>query len=504
MMTNRRINPLETVVRILAGLVGLFFLVIGMGFLTLPEVFATRFFVEPARAVGINALRGDLGALFLGMGFFCLLGTVTARRRVLVVPIVFLTMVVTGRLISLVIDDVPFVAADSIVIELISLIILVLSVVTFSAKKEMIKRGLTVKEFFNSRVLAGFAVIVIIVSGIFMSQKKIGITLLKAISTEFSKAHIIGDLPDGLHVALCGSGAPLTDAKRVCPCALVIAGKSLYVVDTGPGSTRKLELMKLQPGNIKAVLLTHFHSDHIGELGELMLKRWAGGSRKDPLEVFGPQGVETVVRGFNLAYSLDSEQRVAHHGPETVPPTGAGGVAKPFDFPAGKEEVVIINSDGVKVTAFLADHRPAVPAVGYRFDYKGRSLVISGDTLPSESLRHQAVGVDLLMHEALQPTMVRTLSNVNKKSGRTNIANITADIINYHTSPEEAARIAEAAGVQHLLLYHIIPPLPVSILNKTFLGDAKKFFRGPITVGVDGLLFSMPTGNKDIFKKWLL
>jgi len=504
MMSKRRMNASESVLRLLAGLVGLFFLLIGIGFLTLPEVFATGFFVEPARAVGINTIRGDFGALFLGMGFFCLLGTLTARRRLLIVPIVFLTLIVTGRVTSLMVDDVPMVAAGLIVSELIFLIILVLSVATFSASKEPVKRGLTVKEFFNSRVLAGFAVIVIILSGVFMSQKKIGMALLKARATQLSALDVIGDLPDGLHVGLCGAGAPLTDAKRACPCAFVIAGENLYVVDTGPGGTRKLELMKVKPGKIKAVLLTHFHSDHIGELGELMLKRWAGGSRKDSLEVFGPKGVERVVRGFNMAYSLDSEQRVAHHGPETVPPAGAGGVAKPFYFPAGEEARVIINADGVKVTAFLVDHRPVAPGVGYRFDYKGRSLVISGDTLPSESLRRQAAGVDLLIHEALQPAMVRTLSNVNRRSGRTNIANITADILDYHTSPEEAARIAEAAGVQHLLLYHIIPPLPVSILNQTFLGDAKKFFRGPITIGVDGLLFSMPAGNKEILKKWLL
>lgn len=504
MISKRRMHLLETALRILAGLVGLFFLVLGIGFLTLPEVLATGFFVEPARAVGINAIRGDFGALFLGMSFFCLLGAVTIHRRLLVVPIVFLTLVVTGRLTGLLVDDLPVVVADSIVIEFSFLIILVLAVVTFSAKKDPVKADLTVKAFFSSRIMVGFAVFAVIVAGIFMSQKKIGMALVKVIAGQFAQLDVVGDLPDGLHVGLCGSGAPLTDAKRACPCLFVVAGKSLYVVDTGPGSTRKLELMKLQPGNIKAVLLTHFHSDHIGDLGELMLKRWAGGSRQDPLEVFGPQGVETVVRGFNLAYSLDSEYRVAHHGSQTVPPTGAGGVAKSFDFPDGKESVVIIDADGVKVTAFLVDHRPVAPAVGYRFDYKGRSLVISGDTLPCESLRRQAAGVDLLMHEALQPTMVRALSDLNKASGRTNIANITEDILSYHSFPEEAARIAAAAGVQHLLLYHMIPPLPVSVLNKTFIGDAGKFFNGHITVAVDGLLFSLPAGNKKILKKWLL
>jgi len=130
--------------------------------------------------------------------------------------------------------------------------------------------------------------------------------------------------------------------------------------------------------------------------------------------------------------------------------------------------------------------------------------VISGDTLPSESLRRQAAGADLLMHEALQPAMVRAIGNAYRAKGRANVVNITRDIPNYHTWPEEAARIAREAGVRHLVLHHIIPPLPVSFLNRAFLGDARNFYSGPITVGVDGLLFSMPAGNREILIKWIL
>jgi ribonuclease Z len=284
----------------------------------------------------------------------------------------------------------------------------------------------------------------------------------------------------------------------------VIAGKNLYVIDTGPGSVRKLEVMNLNPGQVKGVLLTHFHSDHIGDLGELMLKRWAGGSNKLPLEVFGPTGIETVVNGFNLAYSLDKEYRILHHGPETVPPTGAGGLARPFVFSAGMDEAIIINADGLRVTAFPVDHGPVKPAVGYRFDYKGRSVVISGDTSPSRSLLQQARGADLLVHEALQRTMVGILQNVAQEIGRVHMAKIMEDIMDYHTSPEEAAKIAKEAGVRYLLLNHVMPPLPVSNLKSAFLGDSRKFYRGPITIGEDGMLFSLPAGNHKILKGSLL
>ncbi|MCJ7833633.1 MAG: MBL fold metallo-hydrolase [Deltaproteobacteria bacterium] len=356
----------------------------------------------------------------------------------------------------------------------------------------------------NLKILAGVAVVIVILAGLVLSQKKIGMALINGIASRSMSADSIAGLPDGLHVALCGSGAPLPDPRRASACTAVIAGKNFYVVEIGPGSERKLELMRLNPGKVKAVLLTHFHSDHIGDLGELMLKRWSGGSRKSPLDVFGPTGVETVVKGFDQAYSLDDEYRIMHHGPETVPPSGAGGVARPFHFPQGKDEAVIIDEDGVKITAFEVDHSPVKPAGGYRFDYKGRSVVISGDTIPVQSLLHQAQGVDLLVHEALQPAMIGILKEVGQKIGRLNTAKIMGDILHYHTSPEDAAMMAEKAGVRHLLLTHILPPLPVSDLKSAFLGDAKKLYRGPITIGEDGMLFSLPTGSKKILKGSLL
>ncbi len=504
MMTKKQINSLEIVFRILAGVVGCIFLVLGIGFLTLPEVFANGFFVEPARAVGVNSLRGDFGALFLGMSFFGLLGTLTRHRRLLFVPIVFLVIVVAGRITSLIVDDVPNVVADSIVAELIFITILGLSVVASSAKTETPDHGMSLGEYFNYKLVAGIAVVIILIAGVFMARKQIGMKMLAVIAAEFTQKDVIGDLPDGLHVGLAGAGAPLPDAKRAGPCTFVIAGKNFFVVDAGPGSIRQLELMKLRLGDIKAVLLTHFHSDHIAGLGELMLKRWAGEARPDPLPIIGPKGVDTVVQGFNLAYSLDAGYRVAHHGSTTTPPTGAGGVAMPFDFSAGTRDVVVIDDGGVKVTAFLVDHRPVKPAVGYRFAYKGRSVVISGDTLPCESLRRQAAGVDLLLHEAMQPAMVRTLGQLIRSSGRNNVADISRDILNYHTFTEEAARIADSAGVGHLVLNHLLPPLPVTALNSAFLGEAEKYYSGPITVGADGMLFSMPAGSSRIIKKWLL
>ncbi|HUH99132.1 MAG TPA: MBL fold metallo-hydrolase [Anaerolineales bacterium] len=298
---------------------------------------------------------------------------------------------------------------------------------------------------------------------------------------------------EGLYAGLCGTGSPMPDINRTGSCIAVLAGKHFFIVDAGEGSTRNVLLMNLPLARADAILLTHFHSDHIADLGEMMLQRWAGGSNKTPLEVIGPTGVERVVQGFNLAYQLDAGYRVAHHGPEMVPPAGAGGIAKPFELSGEPNAaVVVFEQDGVRVTAFKVDHRPVEPAVGYRFDYRGRSVAVSGDTVYSESLLEHSRGADVLFHEALNLEMVRLMNENARLVNSPSLKKVTQDIPSYHSTPEQAARIASAAQVGHLIYYHIIPPLPRPMLKNLFLGDAKNYYRGPITVGEDGMLVFLP------------
>jgi ribonuclease Z len=310
---------------------------------------------------------------------------------------------------------------------------------------------------------------------------------------------------DGLYAGLCGTGSPMPDAHRAGPCIAVLAGGHFFIVDAGEGSTKNVLLMKLPIRKAEAILLTHFHSDHIADLGEMELQRWVGGSKKTPIDVIGPTGVERVVEGFNLAYQLDAGYRVAHHGPETAPPTGAGGIARPFKLPDGPNpSIVVYDKDGVKITAFKVDHRPVVPAVGYRIDYKGRSLVISGDTIYSESLLEHAKGADVLLHEALNTTMVQMMNDNAGETGSPSLGKVTHDIPSYHSTPEDAAKIAHGADVKHLIYYHIIPPLPSMIFKKTFLGDAKTYYHGPITLGVDGMVVFLPPNSDGIEIKKIL
>jgi ribonuclease Z len=214
--------------------------------------------------------------------------------------------------------------------------------------------------------------------------------------------------------------------------------------------------------------------------------------------VHGPDGVEPVVAGFNQAYGHDFRYRVAHHGPEVVPPQGAGGVAHAFAIPKSGEGHVVLEAEGLRVTAFAVDHAPIEPAVGYRFDYRGRSLVISGDTVRSENLAKFAQGVDLLVHEALAIHLVDVVTTGAREAGARNMEQITLDIHDYHTTPVQAAELAQAAGVRHLLYYHIVPALPLRRLETLFLDGVDEVYDGPVTLGRDGTWIQLPEGSTDV------
>lgn len=152
----------------------------------------------------------------------------------------------------------------------------------------------------------------------------------------------------------------------------------------------------------------------------------------------------------------------------------------------------------MKVTAFRVDHTPVDPAVGYRFDYGERSLVLSGDTIKSENLQRFAEGVDLLVHEALAPHLVAVLTRGAEAAGRKNIAKITRDILTYHASPVDAAEVARDAGVGFLLYYHIVPPLPLAPLENAFLEGVDAVYDGPLAVGRDGTTVHLPVSSDAI------
>ncbi|MBX3707594.1 MAG: MBL fold metallo-hydrolase [Pseudomonadales bacterium] len=308
----------------------------------------------------------------------------------------------------------------------------------------------------------------------------------------------IAELPDGLHVLFCGAGSPMPDPQRSGPCVAVIAGKAMVVVDAGTNGARNLQRMGFGPGRVAALFLTHFHSDHIDGLGELAMLRWVGAAHTAPLPVHGPNGVEQIVEGFNLAYRADFGYRTAHHGEAIAPPSGAGSRAVAFEPPADGTPVIVWEHGGLTVTAFTVGHEPVEPAVGYRFDYAGRSVVISGDTRKVDAVASVARGTDLLVHEALAPHMVGLLQGAAEAAGLPGLAKITQDILDYHASPVEAAEVAKAAGVGTLVYHHIVPPLLVPGAEAAFLRGVDRAYDGNVYVARDGLLLSLPAGSADV------
>ncbi len=303
---------------------------------------------------------------------------------------------------------------------------------------------------------------------------------------------------DALRVILCGTSSPLPDPDRAKSCVVVVAGGKAYAVDTGPESWKTLGLLNFPGSRIAAILLTHFHSDHIGDLGEFRMQTWVGGRRR-PLPVYGPAGVEQVVAGFNQAYALDDKYREAHHGADIMPLSGADLAAKPFAAPAGGDRVTVLESDGLTVTAFEVDHSPAAPAVGYRFDYRGRSVVISGDTKKLAAVARASAGADVLVHDAMAQHLRQVLADAARDAGNARVAKLFDDIGDYHASAVEAAETANEAGVQLLVYTHFVPALIQRPLQLAYFDgvDAVRP-RKRWAVGYDGMRIDLPAASSDV------
>ena len=352
----------------------------------------------------------------------------------------------------------------------------------------------------RTRYIAAIAAVVVMLAGVAAFQRQIGAGILGGVFGTRAGLDRTASLPDGLHVALCGTGSPLPDPDRAGACTVVIAGRHIVVVDAGEGGARNIALMGIPNGRIDALFLTHFHSDHIDGLGPMMLLRWTGFGATSRLPIYGPPGVDRVVAGFDAAYALDAGYRTAHHGSVIAPPSGAGGEAMPLALPprGSLDRIVVYDRDGLRVSAFRVDHGPVDPAVGYRFDYKGRSVVLSGDTTATPALVAAARDVDLLVHEGLQPKLVGLMTTALTSRGIVGTAQITRDILDYHASPEMVAREAQAAGARFVVFSHIIPQVPSRTMYPAFLGEARTLYDGPIVVGEDGMLFSLPARSRAI------
>ena len=292
---------------------------------------------------------------------------------------------------------------------------------------------------------------------------------------------------DGLRVFVCGSRSPLPDPQRAQACILVDTGEHQIIVDTGAGSPATLQNHGVSLDRLRAVLLTHFHSDHIAALGDINLASWIAG-RPDPLHVIGGRGVEKVVQGFNRAYALDRTYRWDHHGKAFLPPEL--GVMEPQAVKPG----TFFDAGGLRVTAISVDHSPISPAYAYRFDYKGRSVVISGDTVTTETLEQGAQAADLLLHDALSAHLITTMADAAAAAGRERQAHLLRDVLDYHAHTTELPPLAERAGVRMLAFYHMVPPPRNELVERIFMRGVPD----DVVLTHDGMWFNLPVDSTDI------
>ncbi len=309
--------------------------------------------------------------------------------------------------------------------------------------------------------------------------------------------------PDSLQVTFCGTSGPLPIRDRAKTCVVVQAAGKLYLVDVGPESVKNLMLWRLPLATAKAVFLTHLHSDHIGDVGEFNMQSWVAG-REAPLALIGPSGTDKVAKGYNLAYEDDHRFRNAHHEHGEVKlPIAAGLMAPqvvtmpPVDAQGGATKVVLKDGD-LTVTAITVAHNPVTPAFGYRFDFKGRSVVISGDTRKWPPLATAAKGADVLIHEAQNSDMTKAMSKGLAGLGNARMSSIMADTLSYHTTPVEAAEIARMAGVKRLVLYHLTQAGLPAFTPEAFTRGMDA--GGPLDwrLAKDGMTIELPAGSDEI------
>lgn len=278
------------------------------------------------------------------------------------------------------------------------------------------------------------------------------------LSPSFAQQQPAPASPPEMHALLLGTGYPRPNPAHAGPSTAVIVGDEVFVVDAGRSTARQFVAAGLPWKQIRAVFLTHLHSDHIDGLPDLFHSAWQFGKPAHAFQLYGPEGTNDLATGLLKFYGHDIHIR--RDLTEMLPPEGAK-----ISVHIVKEGLVYEDED-VRVTAFLVDHWPVVPAFGYRFESRGKSIVISGDTHPNDNLVRFAKGADVLIHEAYYPP---------------ERPDNEAWFSRYHSSAEEAGQDAARAGVKVLVLTHLIPNRPD--LEPKFLQDAAKAFHGTILVG---------------------
>jgi ribonuclease Z len=254
-----------------------------------------------------------------------------------------------------------------------------------------------------------------------------------------------------IQVTTLGTGCPLPDPNRAGPSTLVRVGGNTLLFDAGRGVLMRMAAAGAgHPGFLTRLFLTHLHSDHTTDVNDVVTTRWTMSPGPNPLPVTGPPGTEAFMTRTIEMLVADIGWRVAHHDDLTWEPTC-----------------------DVRVIAAPTEHRPVHPTVGYRIEHDGNAVVIAGDTLPCDRLTELCAGADVYVQTVIRPDLVQSIPSARLQ-----------DILEYHSSAEDAGRTAAQAGVRTLVLTHPVPP-PAPGTEHEWVAQAAAHFDGDIVLAHD-------------------
>jgi ribonuclease Z len=270
---------------------------------------------------------------------------------------------------------------------------------------------------------------------------------------------------------ILGSGGPLPHSLRAGPSTLVRTGAGDLLFDCGRGVLMRTAAAGAAAGTLRGLFLTHLHSDHTTDLNDIFTSKWITSFQPQPLPVYGPVGTASLLQATEAMLELDIGYRVAHHDDLQWRPT-----AEVVECEHGN----VLEDGAVRVTAAPTDHAPVRPTVGFRVEEDGRSVVIAGDTVPCQGLDELCAGADMLVHTVTRPDLIRAIGLPR-----------FVDVLDYHSSVEDAAKTAARGGVGTLVLTHLVPA-PEPGTEDEWVAMAAAHFDGTVVVAHD--LLSLDVG----------
>ncbi len=302
---------------------------------------------------------------------------------------------------------------------------------------------------------------------------------------EFTRADRSLLTASGMTLALCGTGTGLPDAGRAGPCTAVVAAGRLFLVDVGPGAWESADLGGLPVVALRGVLLTKLLSDDVADLGEAITRSWIAG-RDRPLAIYGPPGTARVVADVDDVLRSDVAMRLSRHSADVLRPALEPAVGHELAVTGATEPVPVLDEDGLRITAAPVVDIGGVTTVGYRFDYRGRSVVVWGHGRNHNGAVRFAAGASVLVHEAANAEMIARGVDVMDALGERRWASFARESVKSHPSPVDAATTARDASVGMLILTRLYPAPTGWFEEWAFMRGVRAVF--PNTrLGVDGM-----------------